>query len=126
MLKGNLSITSIHDCQLLTLPKIMTESGSITALNNNNEIPFQAERVYYLYDVPGGAERGGHAHKELYQLIVAGSGSFDVVIDDGSMKRTVTLNRPSHGLLIVAGIWRELVNFSTNWLSGANLYLPYY
>lgn len=113
MHRTKLKTSTIRDCELLTLPKIQTESGAITALNNNNEIPFDARRVYYLYDVPGGAERGGHAHKELYQLIVAGSGSFDVVIDDGSMKRTITLNRPYHGLLIVPGIWRELVNFSS-------------
>jgi dTDP-4-dehydrorhamnose 3,5-epimerase-like enzyme len=69
--------------------------------------------VYYLYDVPGGEERGGHAHKELYQLIVAAGGSFDVVLDDGKNKRTVTLNRPYQGLYIVPGIWRELINFSS-------------
>ncbi len=109
----NLHTSTIRDCEVLTLPRIQTESGAITALNNGKEIPFHTQRVYYLYDVPGGAERGGHAHKELYQLIVAASGSFDVVIDDGTMKRTITLNRPYHGLLIVPGIWRELVNFSS-------------
>jgi dTDP-4-dehydrorhamnose 3,5-epimerase-like enzyme len=105
--------TAIHDCRLLTLPHIQTESGVITALNNGIEIPFDMRRVYYLYDVPGGAERGGHAHKELYQLIIAASGSFDVLLDDGRMKKNIMLNRPYHGLLIVPGIWRELVNFSS-------------
>lgn len=103
----------IWDCQFLTLPKIETESGAITSINGTNEIPFLPKRVYYLYDVPGGSERGGHAHRELYQLIVAAGGSFDVLIDDGSMKKTVSLNRPYHGLLIVPGIWRELMNFSS-------------
>lgn len=105
--------STIHDCEVLMLPRIQTESGAITALNNGKDISFDTSRVYYLYDIPGGAARGGHAHKELYQLIVAASGSFDVVLDDGSMKCTITLNRPYHGLLIVPGIWRELVNFSS-------------
>lgn len=113
MSESNLHSSTIRDCEVMTLPRIQTESGAITALNNGKEIPFDTRRVYYLYDVPGGAERGGHAHKELHQLIVAASGSFDVVIDDGRMKRTITLNRPYHGLFIVPGIWRELVNFSS-------------
>lgn len=103
----------IWDCQFLTLPKIETESGAITSINGTHEIPFLPKRVYYLYDVPGGSERGGHAHRGLYQLIVAAGGSFDVLIDDGSMKKTVSLNRPYHGLLVVPGIWRELMNFSS-------------
>lgn len=95
------------------LPRIQTDAGSITALNNGRDIPFDIKRVYYLYDVPGGVERGGHAHKELQQMIVAASGSFDVILDDGKMKKTVTLNRPYVGLYLVPGIWRELVNFSS-------------
>lgn len=109
----NLHKSTIWHCGLLTLPRIQTGSGVITALNNKIELPFSTKRVYYLYDVPGGAERGGHAHKHLKQLIIAASGSFDVLIDDGSMKRTISLNRPYHGLLIVPGIWRELLNFSS-------------
>lgn len=111
--KPNLHTSTIRDCEILTLPKIQTDSGAITSLNNELEIPFSTSRVYYLYDVPGGAERGGHAHKALYQVVIAASGSFDVIIDDGHLKRTITLNRPYHGLLIVPGIWRELVNFSS-------------
>jgi len=109
----NLQTSTIRDCEVLTLPKMQTVSGAITAINNGHEIPFDTRRVYYLYDVPGGADRGGHAHKELHQLIVAASGSFDVLIDDGSMKRIVSLNRPYHDLLIIPGIWRELLNFSS-------------
>ncbi len=113
MFKINVNTSTISDCEVITLPKILTEKGAITAINNQSEVPFNISRVYYLYDVPGGAERGGHAHKELYQLIVAASGSFDVVIYDGKMKRTISLNRPYYGLLIVPGIWRELLNFSS-------------
>ena len=120
-----LHTSTIWDCELLTLPRIQTESGAITALNNGKEIPFDTRRVYYLYDVPGGAERGGHAHKALCQLIVAAGGSFDVVIDDGNMKRTITLNRPYHGLLIVPGIWRELVNFSSGAICLVMASMPY-
>ena len=82
-------------------------------VENSKTIPFDIKRVYYLYDVPGGESRGGHAHKELQQFIVAASGSFDVTVDDGQLKRTFTINRPYRGLLIVPGIWRELDNFSS-------------
>jgi hypothetical protein len=108
-----LNTSSVEDCKLISLPLVNLTSGTITSLNNSSEIPFDIRRVYYLYDVPAGAERGGHAHKELYQLIVAASGSFDVLIDDGRIKRTINLNRPFSGLLIVPGIWRELINFSS-------------
>ncbi|MDP4240554.1 MAG: FdtA/QdtA family cupin domain-containing protein, partial [Bacteroidota bacterium] len=97
----------------LELDKNHREKGNITVIENRDIIPFDIERVYYLYDVPGGEERGGHAHKDLYQLIVATSGSFDVVLDDGKNKRTITLNRPYQGIYVVPGIWRELVNFSS-------------
>jgi hypothetical protein len=86
--------------------------GNITVVENGITVPFSVKRVYYLYDVPGGESRGGHAHRELRQLIVAASGSFDVTLDDGKMKRTFMLNRPNVGLLVVPGIWRELNNFS--------------
>ncbi len=105
--------TTINNCRLIELPKIHNRAGNITAINGLSEIPFEIERVYYLYDIPGGAERGGHAHKELQQLVVAASGSFDVLLDDGISQRTIHLNRPYFGLLIVPGIWRELHNFSS-------------
>jgi hypothetical protein len=106
-------IGSIYNCNVFELPKITNRSGNITPLNNKAEIPFDVGRVYYLYDVPGGETRGGHAHYQLHQLIIAASGSFDVVIEDGENKKTITLNRPNYGLLITPGIWRELNNFSS-------------
>ena len=105
--------TTVHDCRLLELPKIHNRAGNITPINGLAEIPFEIQRVYYLYDIPGGAERGGHAHKELQQLIVAAGGSFDVLLDDGKTQKTIHLNRPYFGLLVVPGIWRELRNFSS-------------
>lgn len=104
---------TIYDCTILTLSQNKTEAGSITAINNLINVPFNIERVYYLYDVPGGEQRGGHAHKGLYQVLIAASGSFDVLLDDGINKKTISLNRPYYGLLIVPGIWRELLNFSS-------------
>lgn len=106
-------MTSVFDCTLLELDKHHNRKGNITIVENNKTVPFDVKRVYYLYDIPGGEERGAHAHKELHQLIVAASGSFDVVLNDGNVKRTFTLNRPYQGLLVVPGIWRELNNFSS-------------
>lgn len=105
--------TSIYDCFVVELPRIGERSGCITPVEGGVNIPFDIKRVYYLYDVPGGAERGGHAHKDLRQLIVAASGAFSVVLDDGKQKKVIELNRPYHGLIVVPGIWRELVNFSS-------------
>lgn len=104
---------SIYNCNVIELAKVHNRAGNITAVNGNFDVPFDIKRVYYLYDVPGGETRGGHAHKELHQLIVAASGSFDVIIDDGTNKKTVSLNRPNYGLLVTPLIWRELVNFSS-------------
>ena len=104
---------SVDDCTIIELPVVHNESGSISVLENKKNMPFDIKRIYYLYDVPGGEARGGHAHKALYQLIIAASGSFNVTLDDGHVKRTVTLNRPYQGLYVVPGIWRELDNFSS-------------
>jgi hypothetical protein len=103
----------VYDATIIQLPRIFAQQGNITAINNEKEIPFAIKRIYYLYDVPGGESRGGHAHKKLMQLIVAASGSFDIVIDDSKIKRTFTLSRPDYGLFLPAGLWRELVNFSS-------------
>lgn len=100
-------------CRLVKLSKHNHDNGNLTVVEDCNEIPFKIKRTYYLYDIPGGVERGGHSHKALYQLIVAISGAFDVTIDDGVKSLTVTLNRPYEGLLIVPGIWRTLENFSS-------------
>lgn len=108
-----MTLSTIHDCRVLKLPKIQNPAGNITPINELVEVPFSIRRIYYLYDVPGGEARGGHAHKELYQLIVAASGSFDVQLNDGTETRIVSLNRPYNGLLIIPGIWRELINFSS-------------
>lgn len=105
--------TSVYDCSLIELAKRHQEKGNLTVVENSMTVPFMVQRVYYLYDVPGGETRGGHAHKELHQLIVAASGSFDVILDDGNIKRRFSLNRPYQGLLVVPGIWRELDNFSS-------------
>lgn len=104
---------SVHDCHLVDLPKITDPRGNLTFIEGGRHVPFDIQRVYYLYDVPGGAERGGHAHKALQQLIVAMSGSFDVVLDDGREKRRFHLNRSYVGLYVCPMIWRELDNFSS-------------
>lgn len=109
----NRIVSDIHNCNVVELTKIHNSSGNITIVQNGDHQPFDVKRIYYLYDVPGGSERGGHAHKELFQLIVAASGSFDVIIDDGLNKKIIPLNRPNYGLLVVPGIWREVVNFSS-------------
>lgn len=105
--------SSINDCHVLTLSKIHNPAGNITIVEGEQNIPFHIQRIYYLYDIPGGESRGGHAHKELHQLLVAASGSFDVLLDDGTNKKIIRLNRPNYGLLIVPGIWRELFEFSS-------------
>ena len=104
--------TTLKDVFLLNLPKIQDPRGNLSVIENNI-IPFEIKRVYYLYDVPSGAYRGGHAHEELYQFLIPLSGSFDVILKDGKASKTVSLNKPNVGLLIVPGIWRELNNFSS-------------
>lgn len=105
--------SSVYDCTIIELDKHHHEKGNITVVENSATIPFEVKRSYYLYDVPGGESRGGHAHRELSQLIVAASGSFSVTLDDGKVKRTFLLNRPYQGLYIVPGIWRTLDDFSS-------------
>jgi hypothetical protein len=104
---------SIEDCKIIDLPKISDPRGNLTFIEGGHHIPFDIRRVYYLYDVPGGAERGGHAHKALSQLIIAMSGSFDVILDDGNEKKRFHLNRSYQGLYVCPMIWRELDNFSS-------------
>jgi dTDP-4-dehydrorhamnose 3,5-epimerase-like enzyme len=103
----------IDKCQVIELPRINEPRGNLTFVESNRHIPFPIQRVYYLYDVPGGAERGGHAHKGLRQLIIAMSGSFDIHLDDGKDKKTIHMNRSYNGLYICPMIWREIDNFSS-------------
>lgn len=104
---------SLEVCKIIELPKIADHRGNLTAIEGGRHIPFDIKRVYYLYDVPGGSKRGGHAHKALNQLIIAMSGSFDVVLDDGCNKKRFHLNRSYYGLYVCPMIWRELDNFSS-------------
>lgn len=105
-------MTTNTDIQLIEIPKIQDRRGNLSVIEGDT-IPFASKRVYYLYDVPSGSKRGGHAHKKQQEFLIALSGSFDVVLKDGKSSQTVTLNRPNLGLLIVDGIWRELRNFSS-------------
>lgn len=100
------------EIKIIRIPKIEDPRGNLSVIENN-VIPYEIKRVYYLYDVPSGAERGGHSHKEQYEFLIALSGSFDVILDDGREQEKVTLNKPFEGLLITNGIWRELKNFSS-------------
>lgn len=104
---------SISKCNLYTLPKIQDLRGNLSFIESSNHIPFEIKRVYYLYDIPGGLSRGAHAHKNLHQLIIALSGSFEVIIDDGILKSQYYLNKPFEGLYVCPMIWRELINFSS-------------
>ena len=108
---------TVYNCSLIHLPKVHNRAGNLTALENQINIPFNVKRVYYLYDVPGGEDRGGHAHYNLQQFIVAVSGAFDVLLYDGINKKVIHLDRPYIGLHIVPGIWRELLNFSSGAVS---------
>ena len=104
--------TRLEDNIIIDIPKIEDPRGNLSVIEKD-VVPFEIKRVYYLYDVPAGAERGGHAHKQVQEFLVAISGSFDVILNDGSREQVVTLNRPYRGLLITTGIWRELRNFSS-------------
>jgi len=104
---------TVSDCVLLELPQIPDPRGNLTVVESKNHVPFQISRIFYLYDVPGGESRAGHANRELEQLIIAASGSFDVIVDDGIGKKKVFLNRSYFGLYIPGMIWREITNFSS-------------
>jgi dTDP-4-dehydrorhamnose 3,5-epimerase-like enzyme len=103
----------ISDCKIIELPKVHDQRGNLTFIEGTHHVPFDIRRVYYLYDVPGGSERGAHAHKTLHQFIVAMSGSFDVILDDGDRKRRFHLNRSYFGLYVCPMMWRQLDNFSS-------------
>ena len=106
-------IPSVYSCSVMELMQIPNRAGNITAVTNNENIPFDVKRVFYIYDIPGGEERGAHAHKECHQFLIAASGSFEVELDDGKNKRTITLNRPYFGLHIPPGIWAAEKGFSS-------------
>lgn len=106
-------MNKLDNCRLVDLPKISDPRGNLTFIEGNQHIPFDIKRVYYTYDVPGGSDRGAHAHKRLHQLIIAMSGSFDVVLDDGFEKKRFHLNRSYFGLYVCPMMWRELDNFSS-------------
>ena len=108
---------TINDVKIIELPKFLDARGNLSFAEQNNHIPFEIKRIYWIYDVPGGENRGGHAFKETEEFIIALSGSLDVVINDGSLQRTYTLNRSYYGLYIPKGLWREINNFSTNSLA---------
>lgn len=104
---------NLDKCQIFDLPRINDPRGNLSFIEAGRHIPFDIRRVYYLYDVPGGAERGGHAHKALQQLIIAMSGSFDIHLDDGYAKKTIHMNRSYYGLYVCPMMWREIDNFSS-------------
>jgi dTDP-4-dehydrorhamnose 3,5-epimerase-like enzyme len=105
---------ALDECRIVNFPKVTDYRGNLSFIEGQNQIPFDIKRVYYLYDVPSGATRGGHAHKELQQVVISLSGSFDVVLDDGHTRRSFFLNRPHYGLYIPPRVWREIENFSAN------------
>ncbi len=104
----------LNDCKIINFPKINDYRGNLSFIEENRQVPFKIKRVYYLYDVPSGATRGGHAHKALHQVVIALSGSFDVILDDGHHRRSFFLNRPHYGIYIPPKVWREIENFSSN------------
>ncbi|TLX76900.1 WxcM-like domain-containing protein [Labilibacter sediminis] len=106
-------MAKIEDCKIIDIQKVSSDRGSLSVIESDLSAPFDIKRVYFTYDIPSGAERGGHAHKNLFQLIISVSGSFNVIIDDGNNRKSVFLNNPSQGLLITPGIWRELDSFSS-------------
>jgi dTDP-4-dehydrorhamnose 3,5-epimerase-like enzyme len=110
-------MATVEDVTIIELPKFLDARGNLSFVEQNNHIPFEIKRTYWIYDVPGGEERGGHAFVANQEFVVALSGSFDVVVDDGVIRRTYNLNRSYYGLYIPAGLWRTMENFSTNSLA---------
>ena len=108
-----MKINSVFDCNVIYLPKIRNRSGNITPVRSEGEIPFNIKRIFYLYDIPGGESRGGHSHINCHQFLIAASGSFEVLLDDGKIKRVVQLNQPFIGLHIPPSIWASEINFSS-------------
>jgi hypothetical protein len=108
-----MNLPVVFDCSIISLPRIKNRAGNITPLHNNIEVPFNVERIFYLYDIPGGESRGAHAHKDCHQFLVAASGSFEILLDDGKVQRLVQLNRPYFGLHIPPMIWASEINFSS-------------
>lgn len=108
---------TVADVRIIELPKFLDERGNLSFAENYKQIPFEIKRTYWIYDVPGGESRGGHAFRKNHEFIIALSGSFDVVVDDGTQKKAFTLNRSYYGLYVPAGFWREIINFSTNSLA---------
>lgn len=104
---------SVYDCSVIELPKISNRAGNITPITNSENIPFDVKRIFYIYDIPGGEDRGAHAHKECHQFLIAASGSFEIELNDGANKRTVLLNRPYFGVHIPPGIWAAEKGFSS-------------
>lgn len=107
-------MATIDDVRIIELPKFLDARGNLSFVEQLNHIPFEIKRTYWIYDVPGGEDRGGHAFKENQEVVIALSGAFDVVVDDGENKKTFTLNRSYYGLYVPAGLWRTMENFSTN------------
>jgi hypothetical protein len=107
------SNVSVYDCSIIELPRIQNRAGNITPVSNLQDVPFEIKRVFYIYDIPGGEDRGAHAHKVCNQFLVAASGSFEIELNDGRIKRTVMLNRPYFGLFIPPGIWAAEKSFSS-------------
>jgi hypothetical protein len=108
---------TVENCKLVELPRYLDSRGNLSFVEQLNHIPFEIKRTYWIYDVPGGESRGGHAFKENQEFIVSLSGAFDITVDDGDQKKTFTLNRSYYGLYVPAGLWREMGNFSTNSLA---------
>ena len=124
--KGKLQTTvSVYDTAIIQFPKILDDRGNLTFMEANRHVPFPISRVYWIYDVPGGESRGSHAYRELQEVIIALSGSFEVFLDDGMAQKTITLNRAYYGIYVPNMIWRRMQNFSTNAVALVLASLPY-